>query len=461
MKFTLFYLHTGGIVFSLALQRTKKAPVKGLLHAHRKTRRPVHTPGVFTYSKKIFPIFLRHGNLPIKYTPRRRLVKKTAMPKFIPAEINFEGEKPMKKNLRTVAALLIMIFLFAAHSNVAASPAAKSAQSNSATASKSSELEQKTFKLGHLNSTAHLLGFVAAKEGFFKDEGLDTELFLFASAGELVNALESGQLDAAFIGSVPTITFQSQKHPISIFGGAMTNGHGYVAKPELFAGLDKWDITLLRGKNVASVKNSVQDLELLMLLDAAKLVPGKDVNVVYFDSQRDAFNALHSAEIDAASAYSPYTSIAKKLGYKVIYYCSNEPMFENQPCCRQVALSEALKLKPNTYVAFERALIRAYKFSQENRQKTIADVKAFIDIDPADIHFEVYGGHARSHPDPDKAATVTLKKAVVNFGYTNDYNIEPLYNISIYETALNSLIAENPDDKIYSGMLAHFKKNDR
>ncbi|MDR1137986.1 MAG: ABC transporter substrate-binding protein [Synergistaceae bacterium] len=366
----------------------------------------------------------------------------------------------MKRKLGTIAALLL-IFLLAGYGGLAAVSVAKAAQSNTASAPKSPALEQKSFKLGHLNSTAHLLGFVADKEGFFKDEGLDAELFLFASAGELVNALESGQLDAAFIGSVPTITFQSQRHPISIFGGAMTNGHGYVGKPELFTGRDKWDISILRGKNVATVKNSIQDLELLLLLDSVGLVPGKDVNVVYFDSQRDAFNALHSAEIDAASAYSPYTSIAKKLGYEVIYYCSAEPMFENEPCCRQVSLTEALKTKPNTYVAFERALIRAYKFSQENHEKTIADVKAFIDIDVADIEFEVYGGHARSHPDPDKAATVKLKKGVVDFGYTTDYDIESLYNVNIYETALKSLIAENPGDAIYRRMLEHFERNDK
>ena len=325
-------------------------------------------------------------------------------------------------------------------------------------------LEQTTFKLGHLNSTAHLLGFVADKEGFFKAEGLDAELTLFASAGEMVTALQAGQLDAAFIGSVPTITFQSQGFAVSVFGGAMSNGHGYVGKPRLFEGLKEWDITILRGKNVASTKNSVQDLELLQLLTKAGLSYGppgerKDVNIIYFDSQRDAFNALSNEGIDAASAYSPYTSIAKNLGYEVIYYCNDEEIFENQPCCRQVALTEALETKPNTYKAFERAIIRAYKFSQENREKTIADVKAYIDIDPKDIEFEVYGGHALSHPDPDKKATVQMKTGVVSFGYTTDYDIQEHYNTEVYEAALASLISENPNDRIFRDLRAHFDAN--
>ncbi len=41
-----------------------------------------------------------------------------------------------------------------------------------------SKLEKTQFNLGYLNSTAHLLGFVAAEEGFFKEEGLTVTLSL-------------------------------------------------------------------------------------------------------------------------------------------------------------------------------------------------------------------------------------------------------------------------------------------
>jgi NitT/TauT family transport system substrate-binding protein len=326
-------------------------------------------------------------------------------------------------------------------------------------AAEAPSLEQTSFKLGHLNSTAHLLAFVAQEEGFFKEECLNAELLLFSSSGEMVQGLNSGSLDAALIGSVPTITFQSQGNPITIFGGAMTNGHGYVIKPEFTEGLDDWDITILRGRNVASVKNSVQDLELLMLLDEAGLVPGKDVNVVYFDSQKDAYNALQGAEIDAASVYSPYASLAQSQGYEVIYYCSEEELFHNQPCCRQVAPTKALLDKPNTYTAFERALIKAYKFSQENQDKTIADVKKYIDIEDDLLRTEIYGGYSFSVPDPDRIATAELKEKVVEFGYTEDYDIDTLYNTDIYKNALDSILYEYPDDAVYKELAIRFEES--
>ncbi|MGN0639922.1 MAG: hypothetical protein ACI4JT_03110 [Oscillospiraceae bacterium] len=68
---------------------------------------------------------------------------------------------------------------------------------------------------------------------------------------------------------------------------------------------------MLKGRNVASVKNSVQDAELQLLLKNAKIEIGEGsdkVNIVYFDSQKEAYAALQNETIDAASVYSPYAS---------------------------------------------------------------------------------------------------------------------------------------------------------
>jgi NitT/TauT family transport system substrate-binding protein len=322
--------------------------------------------------------------------------------------------------------------------------------------------ELTAFQLGHLNSTAHLLGFVAAEEGFFQEEGLTVTLTQFASAGEMVAGLESGKLDAAFIGSVPTITNQAAGHDITIFGGAMSNGHGFVLKSKYIpADFKTGDINVLKGRNIASVKNSMQDYELLVLLRENRIEIGEGtdkVNVIYFESQKDAFNALAGDQIDGVSVYTPYASIAKNAGHTVVYYCNKVKVFENQPCCRQVALTSALAAKPDIYTAFERGIIKAYKFSQENHAKTVDDVAKYTPVDKKDIEYEIYGGHSFSHPDHDKKATTTLKKDVVAFGYSNgaDYDLEKHYNLDIYRKALTQILAGNPNDSIYKSLEAHF-----
>ena len=326
-------------------------------------------------------------------------------------------------------------------------------------ATSTAELEKTTFEIGHLNSTAHLLVFVAKEEGYFEEEGLTANLTLFSSAGELATGLESGKLDVALIGSVPTLTFLSQGHDLTVFGGAMTNGHGYVIKKQFTEGTDAKGVDLLKGRNVASVKNSVQDAELQILLKNANLEIGEGedkVNIVYFDSQKDAYAALANASIDAASVYSPYASLAQSQGYEIVYRCSEEEALKNQPCCRQVAAAQNLASAPNAFTAFERALLKAYKFTQENEDKTIQDVKQYIDIEEDLIRTEVYGGYGTSNPDPDKQGTAALKDSIVELGYTEDFDIDSKFNTDIYKNALDSLLAENPDDALYLAQKEHF-----
>ena len=51
---------------------------------------------------------------------------------------------------------------------------------------------------------------------------------------------------------------------------------------------------------------------------------------------------------------------------------------------------------------------------------------------------------------------MALKNSIVSLGYTTDYDIDSLYNTSIYQKALNSLIEEAPDDEIYANLQKHF-----
>jgi NitT/TauT family transport system substrate-binding protein len=303
------------------------------------------------------------------------------------------------------------------------------------------------------------LAFVAQEEGFFREEGLDAELIQSASAVTLAAGLETGKFDVAFIGSVPLLTFQGDGHDLTIFGGAMTNGHGFVIKSALVPpGYREGDISIFKGKTVATVKNSVQEYELEVLLNKEGLTVGQDVKVVYFGNQTDAYNALQIQDIDIVSIYSPFASRARTEGHTVIYYCNEVEEFKDQPCCRQVATTAALKAHPDFFKAAERAFIRAYKFSRENHPKTIDDVLKYIPLERDLVEYEVYGGHSVSSPDPDKKATAVLKEGAVALGYASDYDLDALYNTAIYKEALDELIQENPEDRIYRELLDHFNQ---
>jgi len=320
------------------------------------------------------------------------------------------------------------------------------------------------FTLGHLNSTSHVLAFVAQEEGLFAEEGVSATLTQLDSSADLVSGLESNKLDAAFIGSVPTLVNQASGHDISIFGGAMTNGHGYVIKSKYTEGLDSWDVSILKGKTVAVPRTTIQELELYEILKEHGLSYGEgddaDVKIVYFESQKDAYNAFASDEIDAVSTYSPYTSIAVADGNSVVYTCSHEDIFKDQPCCRQVALTDNLASEPEKYEAFERALIKAYAFYKANKEQTVKDVKTYIDIPEDEIAYELYEpDYADSNPDPAKVATTKLKDDTVEFGYIEkDFDLDSLYNIDIYKRALDAVAAEDPDNEYYKQLEEGYEK---
>jgi NitT/TauT family transport system substrate-binding protein len=356
----------------------------------------------------------------------------------------------MKRIISTAVTVFVLFAVFMGCNRKPQTGAAKNAQ------------ELTDFQLGHSIGTDQLLGYVAAEEGFFKEEGLNVTLTGFESNSELAAGLESGRLDVVFLGSVPTITYQAAGHDLTIFGGAMTGGHGYVLKTKYIPeGFKEGDISVLKGRNIASYKNSILDYELQVLLreNGIEIGEGPDkVNIIYFGGQTAAYSAFAGNQIDGVSVTPPWTYMANSEGHTVVYYCNKISLFENQPCCRQVALTKALAAKPDTYIAFERALIKAYKFSQENHEKTVEYVAKYVPIEKNVIEYEVYKGHALSHPDPDKKATTVLKRDVVGFGFTDgaDFDLEKLYNIDIYRKALAQVIAKNPDDHFYKSMEARF-----
>src|ERR1700690_3542389 len=117
---------------------------------------------------------------------------------------------------RIVSAVCFSVFL----ALVAAAPSSLAAK------------DLKKFNVGYLASTGHTMYFIAKEKGYFEQEGLDVQLFLFTNSGEGMNAIAAGKLDAGSFGTAPPLTFISKGVDVTIFGGQMSEGHGIVAKPE-------------------------------------------------------------------------------------------------------------------------------------------------------------------------------------------------------------------------------------
>ena len=315
------------------------------------------------------------------------------------------------------------------------------------------------FNIGYLPSTGHLLYFVAKDKGFFKEEGLNAELVLFAENNSMLTAMENKKLQAGALGSTNSINYLQQGHKITVFGGAMTEGHALVVKKEVVEGLgDKADLTALKGKRIADTYGGTADVVFRQGLLDVGLDPEKDVELVSAESGAAAFTALKSDEIDGAILFTPFRKLAEDDGYVILSYSGEVGGFEKHPCCRQVALAEELKANPDTYVKFLRALIKAYKFYQENEDETVDIIANYVDIDKDILKAETYGKFISSNPDPDKAATVAFYDAMVNLDYVEPFDIEAGIDTALYEQALDSIIKEYPNEGAYKSLVAYHKK---
>lgn len=325
-----------------------------------------------------------------------------------------------------------------------------------------SEAPRDKLKIGYLPSPGHLLYFVAQEEGFFKDEGLDTELVLFNENNSELTALESGKIDAGAFGSSELVTFLGDGHDITVFGGAMIAGHGLIVKPELVEGIpeEDWSLDLLRGKNIGV--EGVDSGHIVYREALKKLGLEDEVEFKVFADGADAYNSLKNDDIDAAILYSPYRILAEDEGYVILSNSGKVEGYENHVCCRQAALSTSLKEKPETYTAFLRALIRAYRFYQDQPDKTIDDLAKYVDVDKGSLKKDTYEYDQQiANPDPDILGMNNFYDALLDLGFIEPFDISGGLSSELYSNALNDVLKEAPDDEVYQYLADYHERRDK
>mgnify|MGYP000869558008 CR=1 FL=1 len=315
--------------------------------------------------------------------------------------------------------------------------------------------ELKKFNVGYLATPGHVLYFVAMEKGYFKEEGLDVELFLFTNSGEGLNAINSGKIDVGSFGTAAPLTFISRGVDFTIFGGQQTEGHGIIAYPEKAKELK--ELENFKGKTIATVRLATGDVVFRAALKDAGIDWEKDLTINELDSPAAVFEAVKKGSVDAGIVWTPYIKLAERQGLEVIKYSGD--LVEMHTCCRQVALTSKIKEKPEDFEKFLAALIKAYKFYLENQDETVDIISKYAKIDKDIIKEETYGGHMSSIPDPDKGGVVKFWELINKSGYiSSDLNIEDFIDTSVYKNALDSVLKQYPNDPVYKKLKEDFKE---
>lgn len=369
----------------------------------------------------------------------------------------------MKKKLIVWGAALSLLFGLvgcnnAEKTNEATTPPTEQTENHQGHEDANKDQKLVDFAVGHLPSTGHSLYFIAQEEGFFKEEGLNVTLHPFSNSGEGINAVTAGKLDVGTFGTPAPLTFEENGANIVFLGGQMGNGAGVVSKPELADDLK--DINNFKGKKVATVKLATGDVILRGALDEAGIDWKKDLTIIEMNSPADVIVAVKKGEVDAGVVWAPFVEKAKQEGLEIVKY--SQEYHENHVCCRIIADQTKFDKNYDNYVKFLKAIIRAEKFEKDenNKEKAIADIKKYVDVDPSIIEKDIYGGYVDQSADPNKKAILSMRDTMVKIGYLKeDKDISPSIHTEAYQEALDQLIKAEPNDPFYQELLTRFKEN--
>jgi len=314
------------------------------------------------------------------------------------------------------------------------------------------------FNVGHLTSTGHILYFIAKEKEFFKDNGLDVELFQFNNSGEGINAIIAGKLDAGSFGTAPPFTFIEKGAPITIFGGQMTEGHALIAKPEVAEKIK--NVTDLKGKTIATVRLATGDVAFRSALSVAGVDWKNEVTIKEMESPAAVLELVKKGDADAGVVWTPFRKMAEDQGLKILFYTGDFHNLVGHPCCRQIAVTEKLKQREQDYRNFLVSLIQAYDFYKTHKEESIDILSKYVKVDRDILYAETYGHHISSSPDPNKEGVIKFWNAMIAAGYLTDKSIDiaNYINTALFESALDIALKKDPNNENYKQLKAEFKK---
>lgn len=315
-----------------------------------------------------------------------------------------------------------------------------------------------TLRIGYLPVTGHAKFFIAKEEGFFKDEGLDVQLVEFANSADGLAALRADKLDLGAFGTTAPLVHIAKGADICIIGGVMGEDAAIVVKPEN-AGLIK-AIPDLKGKKVATVRLATGDAVLRGALNDAGINWKTDLQIFELKNPPAVLESVKSGQVDAGVIWGPHDLRAEEQGLKVVIRSGS--LQPGHPCCRLTVHAQDARTRPQVWVHFVRAILRAEKFASDNHQKTVDDIGKYLKLDPGLIERAYYSGHLDQSSDPNLAGVENFWNTMNKSGFIDSkLDIAPFVATRIYKDALDQLAQQNPQDPFWQQRELVFNQRDR
>jgi len=228
--------------------------------------------------------------------------------------------------------------------------------------------------------------YVAFKNGYFTNEGLDITLNPYTSGKDSLNSVLEGRADLATTAETPimyTLLAGKTHHTIATIGTTEENMAVIARKDRGISTFSDF-----KGKKFGATSRTNGAFFLYTLL-ISNGISTDDVEIVNLRPE-ETFNALMEGKVDAVSTWNPHlVKLQKELGDKAIsFYGKGIYVFTWNIVARKNFVIE----KPEVTLKIVRALVKAEEFIRENPDEAKNIVARYLKIDRASLS-ELWGAY--------------------------------------------------------------------
>ncbi|MCR5702550.1 MAG: ABC transporter substrate-binding protein [Lachnospiraceae bacterium] len=350
------------------------------------------------------------------------------------------------KNIKKIFALVLSFAL------VLGLVACGSSKDTSKTSDKK-ELKKLEVTAGN-NMVSSALTVIAKYAGYFEEEGLDVNLT--PTASNAYEPLLTGKLDITSGGAPQPLELIDHGDKLVMFAGAMGNGAGIYSLPERADEFKELNNESLAGKKIGVTRGTSGLFGFVDWLQKNDIDYTK-IEWVELDSIPTIIEAIRKGEIDLGLIYLTFRLTAEEQGLNRVTHIDD---LEEFICCRLTTTPEKLEENRDDYVAFTRAIIKAYHLLNTDQDSSVKYMKEYMEIDEEVIRNQLFEyGHLTLDPNPAKDKIIDFYNSMKLLGYV-DGNADVAQNVdsTIFKDAIEQIIEENPDDEIYKALYEEYKE---
>jgi NitT/TauT family transport system substrate-binding protein len=259
--------------------------------------------------------------------------------------------------------LIVMLLGLSAcgNNNTTTSNESSGSQSNGEKATTEKKLEKTSLKIGLPLDTATFLPiYLAESKNFFKDEGLDVEVFGFQGDAGVVQALAGDSVDISAASLTGLIKSIDSKQPFVAFWGGFNQSDFEWYAPKLTS------IEDAKGKTFGITSyGSLTDVLTRYAIKEAGLNPDKDVNILQAGGSAARIAAMESGQMDVSILATPFKFMAKDQGMNQLL-SERDDISKTYPNHVVYSKQDFVKNNPETIKAFLRAVVRANEEIEKN-----------------------------------------------------------------------------------------------